>query len=151
MIQSPAIIEWLEERHPSPALLPTDPEQRAHVRALAAIVGCDVHPLNNRRVLEHLRHQLKADEATINAWCVTWIAAGFDALEALLAADSARGSFCFGGQPGLADVYLVPQVESARRFKIDMARWPLIATVDAACMQLPAFQQAAPMQQPDAA
>jgi maleylpyruvate isomerase len=151
MIQSPAIIEWLEERHPSPALLPTDPEQRAHVRALAAIVGCDVHPLNNRRVLEHLRHQLKADEATINAWCATWIAAGFDALEALLAADSSRGSFCFGGQPGLADVYLVPQVESARRFKVDMARWPLIAAVDAACMQLPAFQQAAPMQQPDAA
>ena len=150
MIQSPAIIEWLEERHPSPALLPTDPEQRAHVRALAAIVGCDIHPLNNRRVLEHLRHQLKADEATINAWCATWIAAGFDALEALLAADSARGSFCFGGQPGLADVYLVPQVESARRFKVDMARWPLIAAVDAACMQLPAFQQAAPMQQPDA-
>jgi maleylpyruvate isomerase len=151
MIQSPAIIEWLEERHPSPALLPTDPEQRAHVRALAAIVGCDVHPLNNRRVLEHLRHQLKADEAAINAWCATWIAAGFDALEALLAADSARGSFCFGGQPGLADVYLVPQVESARRFKVDMSRWPLIAAVDAACMQLPAFQQAAPMQQPDAA
>ena len=151
MIQSPAIIEWLEERHPSPALLPTDPEQRAHVRALAAIVGCDVHPLNNRRVLEHLRHQLKADEATINAWCATWIEAGFDALEALLAADSTRGSFCFGGQPGLADVYLVPQVESARRFKVDMARWPLIAAVDAACMQLPAFQQAAPMQQPDAA
>ena len=72
-------------------------------------------------------------------------------LEALLAADSTRGSFCFGGQPGLADVYLVPQVESARRFKVDMARWPLIAAVDAACMQLPAFQQAAPMQQPDAA
>ena len=151
MIQSPAIIEWLEERHPSPALLPTDPEQRAHVRALAAIVGCDIHPLNNRRVLEHLRHQLKADEATINAWCATWIAAGFDALEALLAADSSRGSFCFGSQPSLADVYLVPQVESARRFKVDMARWPLIAAVDAACMQLPAFQQAAPMQQPDAA
>ena len=151
MIQSPAIIEWLEERHPSPALLPTDPEQRAHVRALAAIVGCDIHPLNNRRVLEHLRHQLKADEATINAWCATWIEAGFDALEALLAADSTRGSFCFGGQPGLADVYLVPQVESARRFKVDMARWPLIAAVDAACMQLPAFQQAAPLQQPDAA
>ncbi len=151
MIQSPAIIEWLEERHPSPALLPTDPEQRAHVRALAAIVGCDIHPLNNRRVLEHLRHQLKSDEATINAWCATWIEAGFDALEALLAADSTRGSFCFGGQPGLADVYLVPQVESARRFKVDMARWPLIAAVDAACMQLPAFQQAAPLQQPDAA
>jgi maleylpyruvate isomerase len=150
MIQSPAIIEWLEERHPTPALLPQDPEQRAHVRALAAIVGCDVHPINNRRILEYLRHQFKADEAAINAWCATWISAGFDAYEALLAADTARGEFSFGGQPGLADVYLVPQVESARRFKVDMARWPLISEVDAACMKLQAFQKAAPMQQPDA-
>ena len=151
MTQSPAIIEWLEERHPTPALLPTNPEQRAQVRALAAIVGCDVHPINNRRILEYLRHQLKADEAAINAWCATWITAGFDAFEALLSADPARGEFCFGGQPGLADVYLVPQVESARRFKVDMARWPLISAVDAACMKLDAFQKAAPLQQPDAA
>ncbi len=151
MTQSPAIIEWLEERHPTPALLPANPEQRAQVRALAAIVGCDVHPINNRRILEYLRHQLKADEAAINAWCATWITAGFDAFEALLSADPARGEFCFGGQPGLADVYLVPQVESARRFKVDMARWPLISAVDAACMKLDAFQKAAPLQQPDAA
>ena len=150
MIQSPAIIEWLEERHPTPALLPADPEQRAQVRALAAIVGCDIHPINNRRILEYLRHQFKADEAAINAWCATWITAGFDAYEALLAADKQRGDFSFGGQPGLADVYLVPQVESARRFKVDLSRWPLIAAVDAACMKLPAFQQAAPLQQPDA-
>ncbi len=151
MTQSPAIIEWLEERHPTPALLPANPEQRARVRALAAIVGCDVHPINNRRILEALRHQFKADEAAINAWCATWITDGFDAFEALLAADPARGDFCFGGQPGLADVYLVPQVESARRFKVDMARWPLISAVDAACMKLDAFQKAAPLQQPDAA
>ena len=151
LIQSPAIIEWLEERYPTPALLPQDADQRAHVRALAAIVGCDIHPLNNRRVLEYVRHQFKADEAAINAWCATWISAGFDALEALLKADTQRGRFCFGDSPTLADVYLVPQVESARRFKVDLTQWPLIAAVEAACMQLEAFQKAAPMQQPDAA
>ena len=151
LIQSPAIIEWLEERFPTPALLPTDPDARARVRALAAIVGCDIHPINNRRILEHLRQQFRADEAAINAWCATWIAAGFDALEALLAADSARGDFCFGGAPGLADVYLIPQVESARRFKVDVARWPHILRIDAACMALDAFQKAAPMRQSDAA
>ena len=84
LVQSPAIIEWLEETYPSPALLPTDPMDRAYVRALAAMVGCDIHPVNNRRILETLRHQFKADDATINAWCATWITAGFDAIEALL-------------------------------------------------------------------
>ncbi len=150
LIQSPAIIEWLEERYPSPALLPQGDRQRAHVRALAAMVGCDIHPINNRRILEYLRQQFKADEAAINAWCATWISAGFDAFEALLAADKSRGDFCFGGRPGLADVYLVPQVESARRFKVDMTRWPLISAVDAACMKLDAFEQATPVKQPDA-
>jgi len=150
LIQSPAIIEWLEERYPEPALLPAGPEARAHVRALAAIVGCDVHPINNRRILQTLRQQLGADEAAINAWCATWITAGFDAIEALLTQDDTRGSFCFGKAPGLADVYLIPQVESARRFGVDLARWPLISTVDAACSALPAFAQAAPLAQPDA-
>ena len=150
LIQSPAIIEWLEEKYPNPPLLPADAQQRARVRALAAIVGCDIHPINNRRILEYLRHQFKADEAAINAWCANWITAGFDAFEALLAADRTRGDYCFGNQPGLADVYLVPQVESARRFKVDMSRWPLISAVDAACMKLEAFERAAPMKQPDA-
>ena len=150
MTQSPAIIEWLEETHPTPALLPTSPDDRAHVRALAAMVACDIHPINNRRILEYLRHTLKTDEAAINTWCAHWITLGFDAYEALLAADPKRAGFSFGDRPGLADVYLVPQVESARRFKLDMARWPLITAVDAACMALAAFQKAAPAQQPDA-
>jgi maleylpyruvate isomerase len=151
MTQSPAIIEWLEETHPTPALLPTTPDDRARVRALAAMVACDIHPINNRRILEYLRHTLKTDEAAINTWCGHWITQGFDAYEALLAADPKRAGFSFGDRPGLADVYLVPQVESARRFKLDMARWPLITAVDAACMALEAFQKAAPAQQPDAA
>lgn len=150
LIQSPAIIEWLEERYPTPPLLPADPRQRAHVRALAAIVGCDIHPLNNRRVLEALRHDFAADEAVIDRWCGTWIGAGFDAIEALLAADPDRGGFCFGHAPTLADAYLVPQVESARRFKVDLARWPLISAVDAACAKIDAFRRAAPSEQPDA-
>ena len=150
LIQSPAIIEWLEERHPAPPLLPADPQQRAHVRALAAIVGCDIHPVNNRRILEALRHDFGADDAAVNRWCATRITAGFDAIEALLAADTQRGDFCFGDAPTLADVYLVPQVESARRFKVDMNRWPLIDAVDAACNRLAAFRNAAPAAQPDA-
>ena len=150
LIQSPAIIEWLEERYPAPALLPDNPEARARVRAMAAIVGCDIHPLNNRRVLELLRHDFALDDAGINAWAGRWISAGFDALETMLAADDARGDFCHGGAPTLADVYLVPQVESARRFGVDLSRWPLIGAVDAACARLEAFRRAAPALQPDA-
>jgi len=151
LIQSPAIIEWLEETHPTPALLPAGASERARVRALAALVGCDIHPINNRRILEALRKQFNADEATVNAWCATWITAGFDAYEALLAADTARGAFSFGHTPTVADCYLIPQVESARRFKVDLSRWPLISAIDQACGQLDAFQRAAPAAQPDAA
>ena len=151
LIQSPAIIEWLEETHPTPVLLPVGASERARVRALAALVGCDIHPINNRRILEALRQQFKADEATVNAWCATWITAGFDAYEALLAADTQRGAFSFGHTPTVADCYLIPQVESARRFKVDLARWPLISAIDQACGQLDAFQRAAPAAQPDAA
>ena len=150
MIQSPAIIEWLEEKHPTPALLPQGAEARAHVRALAAIVGCDIHPINNRRILQTLRKQFGANEAAINAWCGTWISDGFDAYEALLAADKKRGRFSFGDTPTLADVYLIPQVESARRFNVDMQRWPLISAIDQACGELDAFKLAAPFAQPDA-
>ena len=150
LIQSPAIIEWLDERYPEPALLPAAPEDRARVRALAAIVGCDIHPLNNRRVLEYLRKSLGCDDAAVQAWCATWITAGFDALEALLAADENRGEFCFGSVPTLADVYLVPQVETARRFKVDLSPYPNIVATDGACGELDAFRRAAPGVQPDA-
>jgi maleylpyruvate isomerase len=149
--QSPAIIEWLEERFPTPALLPAHPDERARVRALAALIGCDIHPINNRRILEYLRHEQHASEAEVLRWCATWISAGFDAYEAFLAADTQRDpGFSFGQTPSLADVYLIPQVESARRFQVDMARWPRICAVDAACNALEAFRQAAPQQQPDA-
>jgi len=149
MIQSPAIIEWLEEKYPTPALLPQGADARAHVRALAAIVGCDIHPINNRRILQTLRKTFGANEEAVNAWCDTWISDGFDAYEALIAADPSRGRFSYGDIPGMADVYLIPQVESARRFNVDMNRWPLISAIDKACGELEAFQKAAPMVQPD--
>ena len=150
LTQSPAIIEWLEQRYPTPPLLPEHPEERAKVRALAALVGCDIHPLNNRRILEYLRHTLGCDEKAVLAWCATWINAGFTALEALLAADRQRDAFCFGSTPTLADAYLIPQVESARRFNIDLTPFPHIVEVDKACSALEAFQRAAPGVQTDA-
>ena len=149
LTQSPAIIEWLEERYPQPPLLPAMPDDRARVRALAAVVGCDIHPLNNRRVLEYLRHTLGCDEAAVLAWCGTWIKAGFEAMETMLAADTKRGHYCFGHTPTLADAYLVAQVESARRFKVDLAPYPQIVAIDRACSDLEAFKLAAPAAQPD--
>ena len=149
--QTPAIIEWLEERFPTPPLLPGDVGARAQVRALAAIVGCDIHPVNNRRILEALRHSFGADDSAVNDWCGSWIAAGFDAFDALVAAHGRGGAFAFGDAPTLADVYLVPQIESARRFKVDINRWPRLAMIDEACAKLNAFRLAAPALQPDAA
>ena len=151
LIQSPAILEWLDETYPEPPLLPKDPLARARVRALAAMVGCDVHPINNRRILMYLRSQFGADEAAVNTWCAKWIGTAFDALEVMLAADKTRGDFCHGGQPSMADLYLVPQIESARRFGVDLAAWPQIMAIDAACQAIPAFANAAPSRQPDAA
>lgn len=149
-IQSPAIIEWLEERYPQPALLPSHADDRAYVRSLAALIGCDIHPLNNRRVLEYLRKPLSVAEPQVTQWCQTWIDSGFTALEQVLRTDRRRGRFCFGDAPTVADVYLIPQIESARRFQVDLSRYPTIMAIDAACDALPAFQQAKPALQPDA-
>lgn len=150
LIQSSAIIEWLDERYPAPRLLPADPDDRARVRALAAIVGCDIHPINNRRILEYLRKSVQCEETAVQAWCSHWITAGFEPLEAILAADATRGDFCFGNAPSLADVYLVPQVESAKRFNVDLSAFPNIVAISEACSKLDAFRRAAPASQPDA-
>ena len=144
LTQSLAILEWLEERHPDPALLPGPSADRAVVRAMAAIVACDIHPLNNLRVLK----AVGALGAVQNDWAAQWIAPGFDALEALIARHG-RG-WSFGDQPTLADCLLVPQVFSARRFEIDVSAWPRIAAIDGLAADHPAFKAAHPASQPDA-
>ena len=148
LIQSPAILEWLEERYPEPPLLPRDGFQRATVRAMAAIVACDIHPLNNLRVLKSIRHDLGADDAQQAAWTQRWITAGFEALEALIARHG--GHWCFGDSPTLADCCLVPQVYSARRFDVDLAAFGRIRAIEARADEHPAFQAAHPDRQPDA-
>lgn len=149
LIQSPAIIEWLEETYPEHKLLPEDAIARAKVRAIAALVGCDIHPINNKRVLEYLRNTLKLDDTQVESWCQHWIDEGFSALEKILAQDVTRGAYCVGNKPTLADAYLIPQVDSSKRFKVDLNKYPLIQSIYNACMQLPAFIKAAPENQPD--
>lgn len=148
LIQSPAILEWLDEAYPQPPLLPDDALDRAHVRAMAAVIGCDIHPLNNLRVLGALRKDFGADQATVDAWAARWITPGFDALEALVARDS--GAFCFGDTPTLADCYLIPQLYSARRFNIDTAAWAGLTAIETCALAHPAFAAAHPDRQPDA-
>jgi maleylacetoacetate isomerase len=148
--QSLAIIEYLDETHPEPPLLPGHPADRARVRALAQIVACDIHPIDNLRVLRYLADPLGHDEATIGRWFNHWIAKGFAALEQFLAEDGQAGAFCHGDAPGLADICLVPQVFNARRYKLDMAPYPTIGRIFDACMKLAAFEQARPEKQPDA-
>lgn len=148
LTQSPAILEWLEERYPTPALLPSGLEERALVRAMAAIVACDIHPINNLRVLSVLRGDLAAEPAQVDAWIAHWINEGFTALEVLIARHG-RG-FVFGDRPTFADCHLVPQVYSARRFKVDLTPYPHLSSAAAAAEQLPAFVEAHPSRQPDA-
>ncbi len=146
LIQSLAIIEYLDETHPQPPLLPADPLARAKARAVAGIIGADIHPVNNSGVLKVLREQFGADEAKINAWVAHWILEGFAAVEALIE----PGPFAFGSAPGVADIYIVPQVYNARRFKVPLDDFPKILAVDAMARRLPAFAAAAPEAQPDA-
>jgi maleylacetoacetate isomerase len=149
LIQSLAIIEYLDEVYPEPPLLPKDPPGRARVRALAQIVACDIHPINNLRVLRYLTHQFGRDEAAIAAWYNHWIAAGFEALESLLKDDPGTGTFCHGEVPGFADVALVPQVVNAERYRLNLAPYPTLTRIFENCMKLDAFTAAHPSKQPD--
>jgi maleylacetoacetate isomerase len=146
LIQSLAIIECLDETHPQPPLLPRDPLARAKVRAVAQVIACDIHPLNNVAPLRYLKNVMGQDQAKIDAWYHHWILEGFEAVEALLK----PGPYCFGSEVTLADICLVPQVANARRFKVPLDRFPKIVAVDAALNKLPAFEKAKPENQPDA-
>ena len=149
LAQSMAILEYLEETRPEPPLLPADPLDRAEVRALANIVACDIHPLNNLRVLNYLKVELQVKDEQKNAWYRHWIEQGFDALETRLDSLGSR-DYCFSARPGLADVLLVPQVYNARRFRVDMSRYPRIEQIEQHCLSLDAFARAVPERQPDA-
>ena len=146
LIQSLAIIEYLDEVYPKPPLLPRDPLERAKVRALAQMIACDIHPLNNTSPLRYLKHQLGQDQAKIDAWYHHWILEGFEPLETMLR----PAPYAFGGEVTLADICLVPQVYNARRLKVPLDRFPKIVAVDAACAKLGPFEQARPENQPDA-
>lgn len=148
LTQSPAILEWLEETHPTPALLPADPVARAQVRAMSALIGCDIHPLNNLRVGKALRETFGADQAAVDAWAARWIIPGFEALEALVARHGA--GWCHGDAPTLADCYLIPQIYSAGRFDVSMDDFPRLQAISAKASEHPAFLAAHPDNQPDA-
>jgi maleylacetoacetate isomerase len=148
--QSLAILEYLEERHPQPALLPPDPLARAQVRALALQIACDIHPLNNLRVLNYLRDPLRLDDAGVNAWYAHWTQLGLGALEPQVQRLSADGQHMFGNLLTLADVCLVPQMYNARRFNVDLGPYPRLRAICAHLESLPAFARAAPELQPDA-
>ena len=148
LTQSPAILEWLEETHPEPPLLPTSAVARAQVRAMAALVACDIHPLNNLRVLKALRETFDADQDAVDAWAGRWITAGFEALEALI--ERHGDGWCFGAAPTLADCCLIPQVYSARRFNTPLDAFPRILAIEEKAAGHPAFMAAHPDRQPDA-
>jgi maleylpyruvate isomerase len=148
--QSLAIVEYLDETHPEPPLLPGTALDRAYVRALSQAIACDIHPLNNLRVLKYLKHTLGVAEEAKDAWYKHWVELGLTSLNTTLEREGKAGRFCFGDTPTLADICLVPQVFNAQRFQIEVGRFPAIAKVFEACMAETAFQKAAPAAQPDA-
>jgi maleylacetoacetate isomerase len=148
LAQSLAIVEYLDEIRPAPPLLPGDARQRAEIRAFAQTIACDIHPLNNLRVLGRLRSAFGAGDEAVTAWIRGWIAPGLSALEAMLGSDHAR-RFCYGDGPTLADICLVPQLYNARRYGLDLAPYPILTRIDAHCRTEPAFLAAAPERQPD--
>jgi maleylpyruvate isomerase len=145
LIQSLAIVEYIDETHPDPPLLPNEPIARARTRALAQIIACDIHPLNNVGPLRYLKNQMGQDQAAIDAWYHHWILTGFEAIEALIG----PGPYACGANVTLADLCLVPQVYNARRLKVPLEKFPKIVAVDATCLALSAFDRARPENQPD--
>lgn len=148
--QSLSILEYLEEIHPNPPILPSDIADRAWVRSLAQIVACDIHPLNNLGVLKYLEKEFGADENARRKWYRFWIQQGFRTLEEILAKDPRVKTYCFGEKVTVADICIVPQVYNALRFGVDMEPFPTLSRLNAACLKLPAFAKAAPEKQPDA-
>lgn len=150
LIQSLAIIEYLDERFSKPPLLPENPADRALVRSMALVVACEIHPIQNLRVLVYLKNSLKHSDDDVNRWAQHWINLGLSALEQMVAAQSKRGKFCFGDAPTMADICLIPQLANARRFNCDLADFPSLIKIEEHCMALSAFANAAPEKQPDA-
>jgi len=150
LYQSLAIIQYLEEKFPEPRLLPKDSPGRNRVRSLALISACEIHPLNNTRVLAYLTDTLKLTEEQKNAWYRHWVTVGFTALEKRLATEKETGTFCHGDAPGFADITLVPQVANANRFKVDLTPFPTIRRINDECLKLEPFRKAMPQNQPDA-
>ncbi|MGE5059913.1 MAG: maleylacetoacetate isomerase [Betaproteobacteria bacterium] len=150
LIQSLAIIEYLEEKYPNPPLLPKAAVDRALVRSMALVIACEVHPIQNLRVLNYIKKEYNQTDEQVNRWAQHWIDLGLAALEQMIIAQPARGKFCFGNTPTLADICLVPQLGNARRFGCDLSRYPTILSIEKACVAIPAFADAAPEKQPDA-
>lgn len=150
LAQSLAIIEYLDETHPNPPLFPKSAADRALVRSMALVIACEVHPIQNLRVLNYVKKEYNQTDEQVNRWAQHWIDLGLGALEQMITAQTVRGKFCFGDSPTLADICLVPQLGNARRFGCDLSRYPSILSIEKTCIAIPAFADAAPEKQPDA-
>ena len=150
LTQSLAIIEYLDETHPTPPLLPKEPADRALVRSMAMVIACEVHPIQNLRVLQYVKASYNQTDEQVNKWAQHWIDLGLAALQEMIVAQPERGKFCFGATPTLADICLVPQLGNARRYGCDLAKYPTILDIEKNCNAIPAFADAAPENQPDA-
>jgi maleylpyruvate isomerase len=148
--QSLAIIEYLEECYPEPPILPTHPADKALVRSMALLIACEIHPIQNLRVLSYLKHEHQQSDDGVNDWARHWISVGFSALEEMVKRSAKPDDFCFSAAPTLADICLVPQLANARRFAVDLSPYPSLLRVEGKCLALPAFADAAPEKQPDA-
>jgi maleylpyruvate isomerase len=150
LIQSLAIMEYLDECYPKPPLLPETSADRALVRSMALVVACEIHPIQNLRVLVYVKNSLKHSDEEVNRWAQHWIDLGLSALEQMVVSQAKRGNFCFGDAPTMADICLIPQFANARRFNCNLAGFPTLVRIEERCLALPAFANAAPEKQPDA-